>query len=194
MLRRIAQRNVIRQEHLDASPVNIRFLSRFVDRLVVNVRDPRQATLSWLHHVKRLLKEYPEAPNYTIHSEPDGYTEWPLDRQLDWHIDTQLRSSVEWLRGWTAYVDGDCRLKILFTRYEDMVEDEASFLENIIDFFEIPRSAFKYTPAEKTAQNNFRKGMVDEWIGVFNAGQKALSAEMIGPDLMSRFGWAQPER
>ena len=76
---------------------------------------------------------------------------------------------------------------------EDMVEDEVSFLENIIDFFEIPRSAFTYTPAEKTVQNNFRKGMVDEWVDVFNAGQKALSAEIIGPDLMSRFGWRQLE-
>lgn len=188
-LERVARGNVIRQEHLDASPVNIKHLARFIDRLVVQVRDPRQATLSWLHHTNRILKEHPDGTNYTSHTEPDGYTKWPLDRQLDWHIDTQLRSLVEWLEEWTAYANGDGELKVLFTRYEDLITDEAGLFEQILEFFEIPRTAFNFTPAEKTIDNNFRKGKADEWLGVYTDKQKKRSEKMIGPDLLKRFGW-----
>ena len=79
--------NVVRTEHFDANPINIFVLEKYKPKLVFHVRDPRQATLSWLHHVNRMIIQTPDADNYTIHILPVDYLNWPLEQQIDWHLE-----------------------------------------------------------------------------------------------------------
>ena len=191
-LSRITKGNVIRQEHFDASPINIKILLRYVDRIIVHLRDPRQATLSWLHHVNRLLKESPEdSVNYTIHTPPNGYLEWSIEKQLDWHIETHLRTVVEWINDWVNYVDNGGTLKVHFSSYEDLVSNEDSFMKNLLDFYSIPHNLFRHTPAEKIIDNNYRKGEKNEWVEVYSEKQKQEAKSIIGADLLNRFNWNQ---
>ena len=121
---------VVRQEHFDASPHNLAMCAHYVDRLVLHVRDPRQATLSWTHHFNRLRDLDPSSTVGTIRQPPEDYCCWPFKRQLDWHIDGHLVSLVEWLRQWIS-AEGKSSLKILRTQYEELVNAERKELGRI---------------------------------------------------------------
>jgi hypothetical protein len=54
----LARGGAIAQEHLDASEANLDLLRRAgVTRIVVQVRDPRQAALSWTYHIDGITGE-----------------------------------------------------------------------------------------------------------------------------------------
>lgn len=181
---------IVRQEHFDAKPLNIRLLANYTDRIVLHLRDPRQATLSWLHHANRLAREHPEGVNYTVHALPEGYLDWPLPQQLDWQIETHLVSLVSWLKDWQSYLDGEAAdIQVLVTRFEDLIVDERAYFARILKFYGIPEELFTHRPAEKTIIHNYRAGQPDEWRRVFTGAQKKRCAEIIGDGLLERFGW-----
>ena len=189
-LERFSGGDVVRQEHFDASPINLTLCGRNIDRMVLHVRDPRQAMLSWTHHVNRLLKLHPNGINFTIHQPPDGFLDWPFDDQLDWHIDRHLVSLVAWLRQWLVADQTKPSLKILWTTYEELVNDERVLFDRILEFHEIPVDRFDFRPPEKTMQVHFRAGQPDEWQAALTAEQKRRCANIVGHDLFDRFGWS----
>lgn len=185
----LSEGNRMRQEHFDASPINLAIVKRWLDRIVLHVRDPRQATLSWTHHYARLLKEHPNGVNYTMHQPPPDFLSRSFERQLDWHLDTHLPSVVEWLKGWVKYDSDPQGVRVLWTTFNELIRDEKGFFDRLLDFYGIPRQLFTFIPAEKSIENNFRVGRADEWREVFTAEQQRAADAIIGTDLMERFGW-----
>jgi hypothetical protein len=185
----IGEGNVVRHEHFDASPINISMLLAHEQRLVLNLRDPRQALLSWTHHINRLLAEWPRTTNYTLNEPPPEYLTWSFQTQLDWQIETHLRSTEQWLRSWINHTGEGSPLRVLITRFEELVADEAAFFARIVEFFGVPPGRFRLRPAQKTIANNFRLGSCDEWRSVFTDAQKARAVEVVGADVLQHFGW-----
>jgi Sulfotransferase domain len=181
--------NIVRQEHFDPTPANLATCAQYVDRIVLHVRDPRQATLSWTHHVRRLLSLHPHSTPWTIFQPPEDYSIWSFDRQLDWQIDRHMSLLVIWLRQWMA-AQQSSPLKILSTRYEDFVNDEHAFFVRILKFYDIDAARVIMRPPRKTTKYHYRCGRVDEWKDVFTAEQKARALTMLGPDILERFGWS----
>jgi hypothetical protein len=181
--------DVVRQEHFDPSPINLAICARYIDRIILHVRDPRQATLSWTHHLNR---DYLNAPPYmhgTIHQPPTDFGSWSFQSQLDWHIDRHLPSLVAWLRQWVA-VEATSPLKILWTRYEELVNDERGFLDRILAFYGIRGDGIDLRSPNKTIECHYRCGRSDEWKEVLTAEQKARSQAIIGRDILDHFGWS----
>ena len=189
ILKILYEGNRLRQEHFDASSINFLFLKQYTDRMVTHFRDPRQATLSWVHHMIRRWTENAMDPNYTLHLPPPSFLEWSFEEQVDWHIDEYLPPLVQWLRNWLDLgpeVDG---IRILFTTYEEFLMDEQKYFEKILDFYEIPQESFVHHPVEKTLEYHFRVGTTDEWKSVFTPEQQRRATAIIGDDLLNRFGW-----
>jgi hypothetical protein len=178
--------------HFDASPVNLQSLTPFVKKWVVHVRDPRSVLLSWVHHTNRL---YGERHNgkfehlFVYPAPPEPYYSWPFQQQIDWNIDHFLPRAVAWTRSWLAVCD-TCQYNILLTSYSDLARDETAYINQILDFYGIPRSLFRRPQIEKTVLScHYRVGSQNEWLTAFNAGQIARTTAMIGDDLIERFGW-----
>src|SRR5262249_60039065 len=92
--------------HLQPTPENVARLKRCgIDKLIVHVRDPRQALLSLMHHVT----PYPRGP------------EGPLDQRIETAADDYL-ASIRWIEGW---LDAEDEIRILFSRFEDFVAVKA---------------------------------------------------------------------
>ena len=180
---------VVRQEHFDASPHNLAMCAHYVDRLVLHVRDPRQATLSWTHHFNRLRDLDPSSTVGTIRQPPEDYCCWPFKRQLDWHIDGHLVSLVEWLRQWIS-AEGKSSLKILRTQYEELVNAERALFDRILAFHGIQVDGIEMRTPEKTIEYHYRCGRPDEWRDIFTEQQKARSLAIIGRDMLDHFGWS----
>ena len=85
------------QEHLDASTENLQILAASgVKKLQIHLRDPRQATLSWVHHVETMIGENAYLRDLLSPLLPDGYDEFLFSRKIDWHIDNHLPTLVKW--------------------------------------------------------------------------------------------------
>ncbi|MCH9769302.1 MAG: sulfotransferase domain-containing protein [Gammaproteobacteria bacterium] len=185
----ILKNQLIRQEHFNASEINIHVLEDLKCRFILHLRDPRQATLSWVHNCNLLQgRARPHCYNYTIHLPFDGYKDLPLTKQIDWHIETHLKSMAEWLQGWSNYLDR-AKIDILVTHYEDLIKGEEAFFAKVMDFYKIPKGFFVYSPTHKDPTSHFRKGQADEWQEVFTDKQKARCDEIINEKLLKRFGW-----
>jgi hypothetical protein len=181
----------IAQSHLDASAFNQRYLKK-IDKVVVQFRDPRQATLSWLHHLERLHKEAQYDLLFTVTpSLPNDYFTLDFAKKIDYQLVNYLPCVIEWQMGWTRFV-ADCHEpeRFMLNTYEAFVADPAHYFASIFTFLgcRAPESlcVHQVTP---TMEKNFRKGTTDEWREVFSQGQKTLATEAIPHSLQASFGW-----
>lgn len=188
-LKRAAQGNHVSQEHFDASEMNLQILRHFKPRMVLHLRDPRQATLSFLHHTVRLFNEGHGDMAFQICPTPgkDFYFE-SLSGQIDWMIENYLTGAVKWICDWLAVADAK-GLDILITTYEDFVSDNQALYHRILDFYGIPRERFHAVALAKTMENHYRKGKVAEWKEVFSPRQRERATAVVTQKLIDRFNW-----
>ena len=91
-----ANGGAICQEHLDASDENLDAMVKAgIRRIQVHVRDPRQATLSWVHHVETMVGEESYLRDLLSPKLPAGYNELSFTEKIDWHLDNHLPALVE---------------------------------------------------------------------------------------------------
>lgn len=163
------------KQHLDASPLNLQILKRFTDRIVLQIRDPREVLLSWVHHLNKLHEEKVDVYYFTPEP-PPGYYDLNLHEQIDWNIDNFLPAMVVWLNDWLALKQReDSRengFKILLTTYNELLTDEKALYRKILAFYDIPLDKFTYTPVAKDRNVHYRKADPNEWREVFTVEQK----------------------
>ncbi|MGE3521021.1 MAG: tetratricopeptide repeat protein, partial [Vicinamibacterales bacterium] len=172
--------------HCAPSAYNRREIHHRLDRLVVHVRDPRQALLSWAHFLPQVIRNID--PVYRHHYElPADYDALPFPAQLDWQIEHHLPHIVAFIAGWTAFADDvACRTRVLFTTQEEMARDQDAFFRRLLSFHDIPESAFEFPEAPRVGSDNFRSGEVDEWREAFNPDQRERMVRAIPAQMRQR--------
>ena len=180
------------QSHMNASTLNKMVLQYYLDRMIVHVRDPRQAALSWTHFINKKHREDGEDVFFTIPPLPDRYFELPLERQIGWQIDNYLPSCTAWIEGW------------LDARKRTKNSTSASCSRHLRHSRTIPKHTFsRYSismrsssakfskPAKDTKKGamHFRKGKTSEWRSVFSAGQIERCGRFMTDRMLERFGW-----
>ena len=182
------------QEHLNAGPRNLELLQRHgVTRLIVHVRDPRQATLSWTHHVETLTDDAAYLRRRLTPPLPADYDGLNFSRKLDWQIGHHLPLLMEWLTPWVDMADDAARgLAVLFTHYEVFRRSEDDFFAELRRFYGVENADFAANPADLTSERfHFRKGRTDEWREVFSEAQRNAAWTRMPSRLNERFGWAR---
>lgn len=194
-LRILSEGNCISQDHFGASRINLTHISRHVDRVLVHLRDPRQATLSYVHYLADPSFRANEAATlkFVYPPLPDDFYTLPFDQRLDWGIDNWLPLLIEWVDGWLraeadARTDGG-KLRIGFTRFEDMAVDQQAFTARVLEFFDIPPERFIRPPLKAEEVKHFRRGESDEWRRVFTPDQSARAERVIPRAMAERFSW-----
>jgi hypothetical protein len=191
-MRVFAAGSFVSQNHLAPSLENLQILEYFGCRLILHIRDPRQALLSWVHHVDRVCRDdNGEASLMFAPRTPVGYFSWDLAQKLDWQIDNYLPLSIEWLDCWLMVHD-DSRVPVLLTTYEELSADIGGLCRRICDFCGIAPAMFRLVDLPKTIDNHFRLGDRNEWRRVFSAAQIERSSAMLPPAMAHRFDWFYP--
>jgi hypothetical protein len=173
----------IAHQHCDAAPVNRHLLALFTDRLIVHVRDPRQALIAWTHHLNRLHEAGSDDLHWVFPPPPESYFTLPPAARLDWQIAHFYPSLTGWLAGWLA-VAQEGALAVKFTRHEDFVADQAALLNDIAVFHDIAPADIA-PPGERGAY----AGEGDDWRCVLSRAQRARLAALTDPALLAAFGW-----
>jgi hypothetical protein len=195
LVARLAVPGSICHSHADARLGNLALIHRFVDRLVVHVRDPRQAMLSVVYHLNDLRVR--PAPGQVAGFDlplPNDYFERPLTKQLDWMIASSLPEFVDWIEGWlNAAANPLFRPQVLFTRYEDLHGDPTGYFARLLGFYEVAwRSPDFRPPLPQAGSPHYRKGLTDEWRTVLTPAQQEAACACVSARMRERFGW--PER
>ena len=175
--------------HYSPSQPNIAEIGTRLDRMIVHVRDPRQAMISWCHFLPAYAAgtDPAEAALYGL---PEGFGTWEESAQLDWLIDHHFALWVDWIQGWhQATSEGWLSTRVLFTRHEDLVADRVKFFERILRFYDIDPILFKAPPLPHRGEANFRSGETQEWRRVMTPEQQARVNALLPRRLADVFDW-----
>jgi hypothetical protein len=159
--------------------------------MVLHVRDPRQVTVAWVHHMRRYndaeFRYF--APKYNPPLPPEFRT-WEVPQQVDWAAHNYMPGKLQWLEDWVTALDSHPPIPVMVTKFEDFVEDQRSFFCRISDFFDVCEIRVPSMDKQSAAAlHNFRRGSVDEWRDVLTPKQIRSCESRLEP-LVRRFGWS----
>jgi hypothetical protein len=183
----------VTQEHLLANSRNLCLINEVLDKLVVHVRDPRQATLSWVHHLIKTTRETKDVISLLpVIPTVANYFSLSLTEQISWQIESgYLPLAISFIEGWLdAEAEPSFYPEILFTKYENLATEPRSFFESILNFYKIEQFPFTFPEPPQEGKLHYRKGRADEWREVFTPEQAEKASSMMPKRLCDRFGWS----
>jgi hypothetical protein len=185
------QGDVVTREHLQPTRFQVAMLAQYgIRRVVLHLRDPRDAIASWTHHMDSIL-ERRGLRGVSLSCEkvlPESYIGWSFEDRLRWQVENTLPDFVAWSERWLDLADSSADVRFLITDYQDLARNNHAFVVKILDFYEIPyREDWISLPAVIVGRNNIRRkpgsgnDMPHE---IFKLADAAVPAS-----LCDRFGW-----
>jgi len=180
----------VSQNHLIPSRENLRILQYLNLKMVLHLRDPRQALLSWVHYLpyitggndehEILLKMSPRPPLNCL--------KLSLSRQIDWHIKNTLPPRVFWATRWVEIADRGT-MPILITQQNDLRIEEKVLFDKVLEFYDIDFDYALPSLARTMNETHFRLADPTEWNRTVTPEQAIRATSMIPKSLRIRFGW-----
>ena len=174
--------------HMQASYHNMRILDEVgIRRVSVLLRDPRDAFVSWVHHLRELGLA---ARNYhsRIYHIPRDYYDWPIERQFDFQARAFLPTTINWVEGWLDYyASEDRKVDILLVYYDELKSDPEAYLRKIVEFHQIDGVDFSKVVVPEQGKLHYRKGEHDQWQVDLSASNRALAMELLGDRIVVGF-------
>ena len=177
--------------HAGALEPNLKNLALITDRLIVHLRDPRQAFISKIYY-SEYLRYSGNISGLMEYRYPDGFFQWPFAKKVDWQIDNYyFPADIKWIQGWLkAEEDLEFLCNIHWSRFEVLAKDPKRFFQEILFFYGIDENRFVY-PQKPEFQNmsHMRKGSTDEWMQVLSKDQIEKMNRQIPEVWFEKFGW-----
>ncbi len=185
-----ADGNAVAHAHLDANPTNLRLLKEHTGGVVLHLRDPRQALLSWIHHVKNYANLGQLSWAMVTPAPTPALLAESLTSVIDWHLVHHFPNLLNWIERWLEHAESGNGPKVMVSDYRDFHADSQESVLRILDFYGIPR--WVYIPREipRDASTHFRSGQLEEWREVFNSAQQKICTELMAayPRVNRRYG------
>jgi hypothetical protein len=184
----------VAQSHLAPSLENLQILQHYKLKVVLHLRDPRQALLSWVHHIDWVAggSDADEHLLYCTPRPPAAYFAFSLARKIDWQIENYLPQLVAWLTRWMAVVDLKT-IPILITHQDALRTDERVLFDTILAFHQLHVDYALPNLPRTLADTHFRRADPTEWQRTFTREQAMRATALIPLSLRQRFGWGDPQ-
>ncbi|MDX1711917.1 MAG: tetratricopeptide repeat protein [Rhodovibrionaceae bacterium] len=188
-LARVAEGGIIAKEHIPASAHNLKLLEEHgLTRMVVHLRDPRQAMLSWVHFVRDDVSMRLMAPIWRRTVPPAHIVKGPLDETVDWCIEHYLPILVDFIDGWRRVAaDPQSPFQARFLTFEKFRTEPEAYFDEALDILGAPKAGFRAEAQAETV--HLRKGALDEWREVLDKQRQAAAWKQIPADMAEQFGW-----
>lgn len=166
--------------HMCATYHNIQTLiNNNVRKIVVLLRDPCDATVSWSHH----LKKYGETErNYhsKIYYIPSNFFEKDYSEQLSYHVRNFLPMAINWIESWLDYYANEHRhLDMLIVYYDELKKDPQSYIEKLLNFYDYKTYDLSILPKPEKGLRHFRKGEHGAWNYEFSEDDKSFTELLV---------------
>jgi hypothetical protein len=191
-LKEFARGNALTRLHMPPRPYLVQAIADSgVSRMLVLIRDPREAIHSWARHVDRNLAQR-GLGGALIDVEtalPPDFAAWSERRRLEWQIEHMLPRFCDWLQGW-ADIAESAPIKIGFVDFADMPQNERAFLGKVLKFFDITcDESWLYVPKPVVGQHNISSLDAKPSTSVIDPDLVALINAKVPDKLLQRFGW-----
>lgn len=177
--------------HMQASYHNMKILEESgIDRISVLLRDPRDAFVSWVHHLNELGLP---ARNYhsRIYHIPSAYYDWPLERQFDYQVRSFLATTINWVEGWLDYyASPDRKIAVNFVLYDELKRNPAGYVKRIVDFHDIEEVDYAKLIVPEQGKMHFRKGEHEQWRVDFSPGNQRLALDLLQDRILENYAAA----
>jgi len=183
--------NGISQSHLDVSEFNQIFFKK-IKKIILHLRDPRQATLSWIHHLDRLnLENQYDLIDTVIPTLPDNYFNYDLNDKIDYQLEFYFPQVLTWISNWLDYVNESKEQgHIIITTYESFVLNQTEYFSEIFEFLGCDLHSDILIPEViPTRDKNYRLGKTDEWLTILSDRQKQSASSKIPQKMKEQFDW-----
>ncbi|XOV79290.1 MAG: sulfotransferase domain-containing protein [Aestuariibacter sp.] len=159
--------------HFMCNEYNSTVLEHFLKnglKLVIHLRDPRQALISWLHHLDKRVHGKPLLMQLLGLNE--SYFSKSFEEKIKHLIDTQFVEMCKWVASWKKFsekVSEDC---FLMLPHEQLSLDAEEYSSCFAKYLDVPESMLGLAMKPKDGQAHFRKGVTDEWQQVLSLADK----------------------
>ena len=177
--------------HAGALEPNLKNLALITDKLIVTVRDPRQALISKVHY-SDYLRYTGNVSGLMQFQYPDGYFQWSFEKKIDWQINNYyFPADLKWLQGWLkAEADPEVLCDIHFSLHEILAKNPKRYFQEILLFYGLPEDRFTYPKKpEFKPKTPLRKGSTDEWMEILSREQIQQMNEAIPEEWFDKFNW-----
>ena len=183
--------------HFTLDENNLKVVNHCFDKVIVNLRNPLQNMLSWIHYMA-YFKFTRNADGLMGARLPENFFAMTISEKIDWMIgDGFLEDVVNWIELWlSAEVDPEFKTQILFTTFEELTgKNSAKSYKKIVDFIDARSSKSIVESVHQpdfsgNHTSHFRSGKKDEYLHVFSKSQIEIASEKIPHHIASRFNWS----
>lgn len=184
-------RGYIFGSHMQASYHNMRILKESgIDRITVLLRDPRDAFVSWVHHLNKLG---PSARDYhsKIYHIPRDYYQRSIEEQFSYQIRTFLPITVNWVEGWLDYyASPDKEVEIQFVYYDELKREPERYIRRITEFHRLQDVDYSKIVKAEPGKMHFRKGEHAQWRQDFSGDDQTLVENLMQDRILRGFNSA----
>jgi len=188
-----AKGGVVSHEHFPATVENIRNLGDSgISKVLVQVRDPRQAFHSLMHHE---LKHARFWDRLQLSSKEEQESLAEDFEQFSGRCINSYDQIVKWIEGWIRAEELG-PLTVEFMDYDTFSANNANALGKICNFFNIPFEPGEMTNLVQSTNSNsewsnFRSGDREEWRHSYSECFCSMLSERIPSFVIEKFGWPE---
>lgn len=192
-LRIAADGGIIDKEHIAATDFNIaRLKAAGIDRVGFQMRDPRQATLSWAHFVKDDVSMRLLGPIWRQIVPSADVLKGPFEGLVDWCIAHYLPRLVDFMMGWwTLAGDESAPIKVGVFSFEKFRTEPEAYFDEFLGFYGIDKALFDADRAAKADVVHLRVGGTSEWRDILTPAQRDRAWKALPKELTDAYGWTR---
>lgn len=180
----------IAQASVPPTKVNTDLLSTHLGKMILHVRDPRDALVSMIEYTER-QKNHPFILGLVTPLPPPEYFGWSYEKKVDWHIDRFYTNSLNWLEQWATFIQANPQLQVLVTSFEDMATRPLEFFREILSFYGTDPSLFNEKHVFPFTRDQFNADPSD--IGIWRVkltpAQQNRVKDLLKPELTKFYQW-----
>jgi hypothetical protein len=199
-LLRFERGNVVSREHLQPRAFSLAILAAHsIRKIVLHVRDPRAAIVSWTRHMDRVL-ENRGLRSVELSCElimPEAYRDWSFEQRLSWQVENKMPGFVRWIEDWLQLVETSRDVKFLVTDFRALRDDASGLVARILDFYEIAYGPdWISMPVVRVGKNNIytlpdAAASRPAWMTAMSAETLQAANANVPSCLLDRFDWVK---
>lgn len=164
----LKRQNGFTVSHIYPSIQNQELINYCAEAFILNVREPRQVTISYMHHVLRVLKNYTPEKRLAYcryHRIPQDFIDATNESvRITAFVQTYFDRYCNFMLGWMKAMDNTLKhLSCAVSKYEDIHGNAGKFNEIYCNAFGLSEGQLDFSRHPTEGRNNFRQANHFEW-------------------------------
>lgn len=149
--------------HMPANFHNLQALKEGgVERVTVLIRDPKDALVSWIHHLEKDI-DFWIKDIQKFYYIPDEYKQWTIEDKIAFQVRTYFPLCVNWIEAWLyeAVKQDDIDIRIVF--FEQLKNNPYQYFTDLFDYHGVEDYSLELLSGNKQGKMHFRRGISGSW-------------------------------